>query len=69
MTNPPFFIADWQCASPIPGIGRMARGVDAAYLDLLPLNIMTDDDGFRAPIINYTCSLGRKIKLDGVSKQ
>jgi len=50
------------CRRPPSGLGRMIRGIDAAYLDLLPLETNTDM-GYRAPIFDYTCNEGKKVFL------
>jgi len=50
------------CRHPPAGLGRMVRGIDAAYLDLLPLET-SGDMGFRSPIFDYTCNEGKKVYL------
>jgi len=45
------------------GLDRMKRGVDVAYLDMLPRDTSTDM-GYRAPIFDYTCNEGKKVFLD-----
>jgi len=52
------------CRHKPAGLGRMVRGIDAAYLDLLPLETHSDM-GFRSPIFDYTCNEGKKVFLDG----
>jgi len=51
------------CRQPPSGLGRMRRGIDAAYLDLLPLETTTDM-GYRSPIFDYTCNEGKKVFID-----
>lgn len=51
------------CRRPPAGLGRMVRGVDVAYLDLLPLETNVED-GYRKPIFDYTCNEGKKVYLD-----
>jgi len=51
------------CRHPPSGLGRMKRGVDVAYLDMLPFDTTTDM-GYRAPIFDYTCNEGKKVFLD-----
>jgi len=58
------FSSTTLCRHKAPGLGRMVRGIDAAYLDLLPLELNTED-GFRSPIFDYTCNEGKKVYLDG----
>ena len=41
------FLQNTLCRRPPSGLGRMIRGIDAAYLDLLPLGTNTDM-GFRS---------------------
>jgi len=57
------FSTNTLCRRPPSGLGRMIRGIDAAYLDLLPLGTNTDM-GFRSPIFDYTCNEGKKVFLD-----
>lgn len=40
----------------LPGIQRMARGVDLTRLDL---TVISADDGFRNTLIDFTCKRGR----------
>lgn len=51
------------CRHTPSGLGRMIRGVDAAYLDLLPIDTITDM-GFRKPIFDYTCNEGKKFFIN-----
>jgi len=59
------FSSTTLCRRPPSGLGRMVRGIDAAYLDLLPLETNTEM-GFRKPVFDYTCNEGKKVFLDNV---
>lgn len=61
------FSTSTHCHHTPAGLGRMIRGIDAAYLDLLPLSTdLTADMGYRSPIFDYTCNEGKKVFLDNV---
>ena len=40
----------------------MQKGVDITYVDFFP-DDMRSDYGFKKPVIQYTCTLGRKTTL------
>ena len=43
----------------------MKRGIDAATLDLLPLD-MRQNFGFKAPLFDHTCTKGNKVRIGEV---
>ena len=51
------------CSNVMPGLNRLRRGVDVAKLDLFSLQPMSADDGFRKPIVDFTCSEGKQINV------
>ncbi|XP_059172196.1 perivitellin-2 67 kDa subunit-like [Physella acuta] len=50
-----------QCINIVPGLSKIAVGVDIAQLDLLPLDF-TSNNGILSPIIPLTCDQGKKWK-------
>ena len=52
-----------RCANVMPGLNRLRRGVDAAKLDLFSFQPTSGDDGFRKPIVDFSCSEGKKINI------
>ena len=47
------------CKKMVPGLNRMAQGIDIAKLDLFPPDI-TSPSGFLRPIFGYSCAVERK---------
>ncbi|RUS72664.1 hypothetical protein EGW08_019573 [Elysia chlorotica] len=56
--QPNAYSADVECHNTPPGVLKMVKGVDITTLDLVPL-AFTSDDGFKSPVLNFTCNLGR----------
>lgn len=54
------------CNNPVPGLLKMARGVDVTSLDVTPLDL-TGEHGFKHPIVQYTCTEGKTRIVDGVT--
>ena len=54
------------CGRLAPGLSRLHRGVDITKLDLLPLDISVPQ-GYKLPVIDYTCDKGKTYTLGGVS--
>lgn len=50
-----------QCVDILPGVSRMARGIDITSLELFPEDI-SQSSGFRASLFDLTCDSGRKYK-------
>ncbi|GFR71720.1 perivitellin-2 67 kDa subunit [Elysia marginata] len=50
---------DVECSKAPPGVRKIVKGVDITTLDLVPLDFTTSD-GFKSPVINFTCNLDRK---------
>ena len=44
------------------------RGVDGARLDLISLD-QGEDDGYRSPVVYYTCKEGKKTKIGKTGKK
>ena len=59
---------DGQCSESVPGVPKMFRGVDVTQLDLTPPDFMTDD-GYKSPVIAFTCNEGRRMRRDSKSYQ
>ena len=55
------------CSRLPSGLGRLRNGVDVTKLDLLPLDQRVDN-GFRTPIIDFTCAQKKTIDISGVSR-
>ena len=55
-----------MCDNLVPGLKRLSRGVDITSLDLMPLSF-GGSNGYRQPLLDYDCSGGRKITINGVS--
>ncbi|XP_076104872.1 perivitellin-2 67 kDa subunit-like [Mytilus galloprovincialis] len=53
------------CANIPPFLNRLRDGVDITKLDLLPLSLASND-GFRNPVIDYTCDFNITRNLDGI---
>ncbi|CAG0884115.1 unnamed protein product [Darwinula stevensoni] len=51
------------CNDPPPGLSKMIRGVDVTKLDLFPLDF-SKDDGFRKPIVDFTCDKGATVSIN-----
>jgi len=49
-----------SCANLIPGLKRFQCGVDGAKLDLISLGEGGGEDGFRNPIVYFSCDEGKK---------
>ena len=59
---------DRQCFKPVPGVSKMFRGVDITQLDLTPPDFTTDD-GYKSPVIKFTCNEKRQLKIDSKNYQ
>ncbi|CAG0903510.1 unnamed protein product [Darwinula stevensoni] len=57
-----------RCDVPVPGLSKMARGVDITQLDLTPLDF-AGQDGFKRPLFDFTCDQGHKIILEKAEYQ
>ena len=55
------------CENVLPGLNRLRCGVDISSLDMIPLEGTSPHAGFRKPIVDFTCSKGKKVKIDQVS--
>ena len=53
----------FSCKHLIPGMKRFQCGVDGAILDLLSLEEGNDDNGFKNPVVYFTCKEGKKAKI------
>ena len=62
------FSGDVECSNTPPGVRKMVKGVDITTLDLVPLDL-TSVDGYKSPIINFTCNRGQVIKMGQVKYQ
>jgi len=54
---------DASCKHLIPGMKRFQCGVDGAILDLLSLEEGNDDNGFKNPVVYFTCKQGKKTRI------
>ncbi|KAK7474477.1 hypothetical protein BaRGS_00034299 [Batillaria attramentaria] len=69
-THPPVTLrTGTSCSNVIPGLFRQSRGVDVSRLELMPLDMMESEDGFRSPVIDFTCDKGNTRPIGGVSYQ
>ena len=50
-------LKDKPCKNLLPGVTLLRKGVDITKLDILPLDVVRDN-GFRKPIIEFTCNEG-----------
>ena len=50
-------LKDKSCKNLLPGVTLLRKGVDITKLDILPLDVVRDN-GFRKPIIEFTCNEG-----------
>ncbi|KAK7474466.1 hypothetical protein BaRGS_00034288 [Batillaria attramentaria] len=67
-THPPVTLATGtSCSNVIPGLFRQSRGVDVSRLELMPLDMMESEDGFRSPVIEFTCDKGNTRPIGGVA--
>ncbi|CAG0897906.1 unnamed protein product [Darwinula stevensoni] len=57
-----------RCDSLVPWLRKMARGVDIARMDLLPLDF-TGPDGFKRPLFDFTCERGSTIIVNNTEFQ
>ena len=55
---------DVQCNTAPPGVVKIFKGVDITSLDLLPTDF-TADDGFKSPVLNFTCNQQNKVYVRG----
>ncbi|GFR97739.1 perivitellin-2 67 kDa subunit [Elysia marginata] len=55
-----------ECTNPPPGVMKMTRGVDIAELDLMPYSFSVPD-GFKSPVVHFTCNEGRVFTKDSKS--
>ncbi|KAK7497483.1 hypothetical protein BaRGS_00011325 [Batillaria attramentaria] len=55
------------CYNIVPGLMRQARGVDVSRLDLIPLELLHAQDGFKDRVIDYTCDQEKNRTIGGVS--
>lgn len=53
------------CVNIPPFLSRLRDGVDITKLDLLPLDWGTDD-GFKNPVIDFTCDGGQMRNINNV---
>jgi len=53
---------DTSCEELVPGLKRFQCGVDGARLDLISLE-QGEDDGFKNPVVYFTCKEGKKAKI------
>ena len=60
--------SDGQCFKPVPGVSKMFRGVDITQFDPTPPDFTTDD-GYKSPVIKFTCNEGRKLRIDSKNYQ
>jgi len=51
-----------SCEELVPGLKRFQCGVDGARLDLISLE-QGEDDGFKNPVVYFTCKEGKKAKI------
>ena len=58
----------FSCEDLLPGMDRFQSGVDGARLDLIILD-QGDDDGFKSPVVYYTCKEGKKTKIGSTGKK
>jgi len=56
-------LASAKCVNVMPGLNRLRRGVDVTRLDLFSMHPISGDDGFRKPIVDFSCSEGKKINV------
>jgi len=54
---------DTSCTDLIPGLRKLQSGVDGSKLDLISLTPNEPEDGFRAPVVYFTCKEGKKKKI------
>ncbi|KAK7504404.1 hypothetical protein BaRGS_00004270 [Batillaria attramentaria] len=54
------------CSNVLPGLYKQSRGVDVTKLDLMPLDSLHMDDGYKSPVIELTCSKGKTRTSGGV---
>jgi len=54
---------DESCNHLIPGMKSFQAGVDGAKMDLLILEKAYDDNGFKNPVVYFTCHEGKKTKI------
>ena len=56
-----------SCTNLMPGLRRFQCGVDAAKLDLLSMAQEDAEDGFRLPVVHFTCEQGKKTEQKELS--
>ena len=55
------------CRNLVPGLKQLMRGVDVTTLDLLPMDF-SGSHGYKKPLFEFSCELGKKFSINGVSK-